>query len=64
MKQTTFCILSLLGGAIIGSAVALAMTPKTGKEMRGMVRDFLNEEINKWSACSKEGAAACGCEEK
>ncbi|MBR6655935.1 MAG: YtxH domain-containing protein [Alistipes sp.] len=65
MKQATFCILSLLGGAILGSAVALALTPKTGKEMRGMVRDFLNDEINKWSSsCGKDGVASCGCEEK
>jgi hypothetical protein len=64
MKQTTLCLLSMLGGAAIGSAVALAFAPKTGKEMRGMVRDFLNEEISKWGAEKGECSAACGCEEK
>jgi len=57
-------MLSLLGGAVIGSVVALAFAPKTGKEMRGMVRDFLNDEINKWGSCSKDGVSSCGCEEK
>ena len=64
MKQTTLCVLSLLGGAVIGSVVALAFAPKTGKEMRGVVRDFLNDEINKWGSCSKDGVSSCGCEEK
>lgn len=64
MKQTTLCILSLLGGAVIGSAVALAFAPKSGKEMRGMVRDFLNAELDKWSPDNKEVAHSCGCEEK
>ena len=62
MKQTTLCVLSLLGGVAIGSAVALAFAPKTGTEMRGMVRDFLNEEINKWASGDK--VSACHCDEK
>jgi gas vesicle protein len=62
MKQGTLCVLSLLGGVILGSAVALAFAPKTGKEMRGMMRDFLNDGINKWG--SGECESACGCEEK
>lgn len=64
MKQTTLCILSLLGGAVLGSAVALAFAPKTGKEMRGMMRDFLNAELDKWSPANKDVAHSCGCEEK
>ena len=66
MKQTTLCVLSLLGGVAIGSIVALAFAPKTGKEMRGMVRDFLHDEINKWSSeCTcTDDAHSCGCEEK
>lgn len=58
------CVLSLLGGVVIGSAVALAFAPKTGKEMRGMVRDFFNDGMNKWGSSDKEAAPACNCEEK
>ena len=43
MKNTTLCIFSVLGGMVLGSAVALALAPKTGQEMRGFVRDFLND---------------------
>jgi gas vesicle protein len=48
---------------VIGSAVALAFAPKSGKEMRGMVRDFLNDEYNKWCG-GKEETPACDCEKK
>lgn len=65
MKQSTLCILSLLGGAVIGSVVALAFAPKSGKEMRGMVRDFVNDNISKWGSCScNTEDASCSCEEK
>ena len=62
MKQGTLCVLSLLGGVILGSAVALAFAPKTGKEMRGMMHDLLNDSLSKWG--SSECESACGCEEK
>ena len=62
MKQSTLCVLSLIGGAAIGATIALAFAPKTGKEMRGMVRDFLHDEINKWGLGDK--VAPCHCEEK
>ena len=49
---------------VLGSAVALALAPKTGQEMRGFVRDFLNEEIDKWRMACKEAMPACECEKK
>ena len=64
MKNTTLCIFSVLGGMVLGSAVALALAPKTGQEMRGFVRDFLNEEIDKWRMACKEAMPACECEKK
>lgn len=64
MKNTTLCIFSVLGGMVLGSAVALALAPKTGQEMRSFVRDFLNEEIDKWRAACKEAMPACECEKK
>lgn len=63
MKQSTLCVFSLIGGMAIGSALALAFTPKTGKEMRGLVRDFLSDEYNKWCG-HKEATPACDCEQK
>ena len=64
MKHTTLCIFSVLGGMVLGSAVALALAPKSGQEMRNFVRDFLNEEIDKWRAAYKDVVPACNCEKK
>ena len=64
MKNTTLCIFSVLGGMVLGSAVALALAPKTGQEMRSFVRDFLNEEIDKWREAYKESIPSCDCDKK
>ena len=64
MKNTTLCIFSVLGGMVLGSAVALAFAPKTGQEMRSFVRDFLNEEIDKWRSAYKDAMPTCDCEKK
>ena len=49
---------------VLGSAVALALTPKTGEEMRNFVRGFLNDEIDKWRSACKGAASSCECEKK
>jgi gas vesicle protein len=49
---------------VLGSAVALALAPKTGEEMRNFVRGFLNDEIDKWRAAYKEAMPSCECEKK
>ena len=64
MKNSMLCVASVLGGMVLGSAVALALAPKTGQEMRSFVRDFLNEEIDKWRAAYKEAMPACECDKK
>lgn len=64
MKNTTLSVLALLGGMVLGSAVALAFTPKTGEEMRGMVRDFLGDEMKKWHESCRQAKAACESEAK
>jgi gas vesicle protein len=64
MKNTTLCIFSVLGGMVLGSAVALALAPKTGQEMRSFVRDFLNEEIDKWRSAYKDAIPSCECDKK
>lgn len=63
MKNTTLCIASLLGGMAIGSVLALAFTPKTGEEMRHLVRNFLSDELSKLhNGCCADGT--CECDKK
>ena len=64
MKNTTLSIVSLLGGMLIGSALTLALTPKTGEEVRNLMRDFLNEEIGKWHSACKDATTSCECDKK
>lgn len=64
MKNTTLCFVSVLGGMVLGSALALAFTPKTGEEMRTFVRDFLNDEIDKWRSAYKDAVPSCDCDKK
>ena len=64
MKNTRLCIFSVLGGMVLGSAVALALAPKTGEEMRNFVRGFLNDEIDKWRSAYKEAMPNCECDKK
>ena len=47
MKQTGLCIVTLLGGALMGAAIAMLVTPKTGRQMRDSIRDFVNDELEK-----------------
>lgn len=43
MKNTTICIISALGGAMLGAAVAMLTTPQSGKELRGKIHDAFDE---------------------
>ena len=63
MKNTTLCFVSVLGGMVLGSALALAFTPKTGEEMRRLVRDFINDEVEKWRLANGS-SKPCECEHK
>jgi gas vesicle protein len=45
MKQTGLCIVSLLGGALLGAAAAMLLTPKTGCQMRDSLRDFIADHM-------------------
>jgi gas vesicle protein len=47
MKQSGLCIVSLLGGALMGAAIAMLVTPKSGRQMREQIRDFIDEELEK-----------------
>jgi gas vesicle protein len=37
---------AFLGGALIGGAIALLLAPRSGAETRGMIRDFVDDEID------------------
>lgn len=47
MKNTGISILSLVGGMIIGSALTMLLTPKSGPEMRQDIKDLINDEVDK-----------------
>ena len=45
----------MLGGAIIGSVLTMFLTPQSGPELRGSLRDFVRKEVDK---------IRCRCEEE
>ena len=47
MKHTGFCICSMLGGAVLGAALAMFLTPKSGPELRRTLREYLEKEGEK-----------------
>ncbi|MBP3455380.1 MAG: YtxH domain-containing protein [Alistipes sp.] len=47
MKNTSKCILSALGGALAGAAIAMLFTPQSGKELRQKIRDMADDEMSK-----------------
>ena len=47
MKHTGIVVASLLGGALIGSAIAILFTPHSGPEMRRRIKDFVDDEMDK-----------------
>jgi hypothetical protein len=42
MKKSSVCLLLALGGAVVGAAVAILVTPQSGKELRGKLRTAFN----------------------
>lgn len=47
MKNSALCIASILGGALVGAATAMFLTPKSGPEMRETLRDAIDKEMDK-----------------
>ena len=55
MKQTGLCIVTLLGGALMGAAIAMLVTPKTGRQMPDSIRGSIEEEVEKTRCkCNEE----------
>ena len=67
MKNTGIVVASLLGGALIGSAIAILFTPHSGPEMRRRIKDFVDDEMDKVKEeferlrckCDEKGNCAC-----
>lgn len=47
MKNSSHSFLSFLGGALVGAAVTMLVTPKTGQEVRHDLRDMANKGTKK-----------------
>ncbi len=60
MKDSGMCILSLVGGMLVGSAITALLTPKSGKELRGMIGSMIHDEIAKIHQCHCD-EAGCHC---
>lgn len=56
MRNSSLCLLSALGGAVLGAAIAMLVTPQSGKELRNKIRAAVND------AADKIRAANCGCD--
>lgn len=64
MKKGTVCLLLALGGAVVGAAVAMLVTPQSGRELRGKIRTAINEAQERMhhGHCGCEGEG-CDCDE-
>lgn len=60
MKNSTFCLLSALGGALVGAMITALVTPQSGKELRGKIRDAVNSATEKMH---HHGNCCCNDEE-
>ena len=56
MKNSSLCLLSALGGAVLGAAIAMLVTPQSGKELRGKIRAVVND------AAEKMRGVSCDCD--
>lgn len=63
MKNSGAILASLVGGLIVGAAITALFTPKTGPEMRRLIKDRIDEEMNK-VRCHCDEKGNCECEEK
>ena len=69
MKNSGIVIASLVGGMLIGSALAMLFTPQSGPELRKKIKDLVNDELDKVQDKIGEveeriDEIRCQCEEK
>lgn len=53
-------MLSALGGALVGAMVAMLVTPQSGKELRGKIREAIDDARERM--CSTKDGAVCDCD--
>lgn len=46
MKNTGIVFGSLLCGMLVGSAIAMLLTPKSGPELRSKIKDYYDEGVD------------------
>jgi gas vesicle protein len=46
-NQTGTILVAFIAGAAVGAGLSLLLTPKSGEEMRGVVRDLTGEALDK-----------------
>jgi gas vesicle protein len=56
MRNSSLCLLSALGGAVLGAAIAMLVTPQSGRELRNKIRAAVND------AAEKIRTVNCDCE--
>ena len=61
MKNSTICLLSALGGALVGAMITALVTPQSGKELRGKIRDAVNNAAEKMH--HHNDTCCCDCED-
>ncbi len=54
MKNAGYCFISLVGGLVVGAALAMLFTPQSGPEFRASVKDFVDKEMEKMR-CNEKG---------
>jgi gas vesicle protein len=64
MKKSSLCLLTALGGAIVGAAIAVLITPQSGKELREKIRSSIDEATRRMHHhCGCEGEG-CHCNDE
>ena len=58
MKHSSLYLLTALGGAVVGAAIAMLVTPQTGKELRGKIRSAVDRAAERM----RHHYCDCGCE--
>lgn len=66
MKKTVVILSSLVGGAVLGSALTMFMTPKSGADMRkkahSKIMDQLSTIQEAIDSCGKMISGGCKCD--